>query len=72
MPILEKNMQKKEKDTCSKDETVSDCFQENKTRIFFKGFKTDDLTALNAGNQCKLITANQTLFQSWFPHFKGH
>lgn len=32
MPVLDKNMQKKEKDTCSKDETVSDCFRKNKTR----------------------------------------
>lgn len=30
MPDLEKNMQKNEKDTCSKDEGVSNSFQENK------------------------------------------
>jgi len=32
MPVLEKNMQKKEKDTCSKEEKVSDCFWENQKK----------------------------------------
>lgn len=51
MPVLEKNMQKKEKDTCSKDETVSDCFWENKKKKKKKNrLKTDDLTTLNAVN----------------------
>lgn len=30
MPDLEKNMQKNKKDTCSKDERVSNSFRENK------------------------------------------
>lgn len=30
MPVLEKDMQKKEKDSRSKDEPVSDCLGENK------------------------------------------
>lgn len=51
MPVLEKNMQKKEKDTCSKDETVSDCFRENKKKKRKKKrLKIDDLTAFNAVN----------------------
>lgn len=43
MPVLEKTMQKKEKDTCSKDETVSNYFWEKRLRI-------DGLTAFNAVN----------------------
>lgn len=49
MPVLEKNMQKKEKDTCSKDETVSNCFWEKKKKKKER-LKIDDLTAFNAVN----------------------
>lgn len=44
MPDLEKDMQKKEKDTSSKDERVSNFFQDNKKE------KKDDLTTFNSVN----------------------
>jgi len=61
MPDLEKDMQKKEKDSRSKDEPVSDCFGENekekkKTKIgYFKQLTVRLMLYI-------ITTVKQTLF----------
>lgn len=49
MPVLEKDMQKKEKDSRSKDEPVSDCLGENKKQ------KNKDMLLLTADSKIDAV-----------------
>lgn len=69
MPDLEKDMQKKEKDSRSKDEPVSDCFWENE-----KEKKNKDWLLLTADSKTDAVHYNNCKANSvleLFPLFQG-